>query len=133
MLTSANQIRAFNITNEDNRVKAMCKQHNADAFLVASRSGDDTCIDLFNAEQPDPIETMTIEGKNVNCLTSVGGNRFVVSYEYTFTADLWDISSKQRLHTFEGHTDEINDIVIYQSKGRSQQQQMIKLEGVAHS
>jgi len=109
-VTSGDQLRTFNITYGNNRVIAMCKQHNKNAFLIASQNGrSDPCIDLFSADHPDPIKTQTIEGKGVERLTSVGGNRFVVSFWKT--ADLWDISSGQRLKTFEGHSLRIQDIV----------------------
>ncbi len=116
-VTSGDIIQSF----KSDKVITMSKR-NESSFLVASRNGADTCIHMFmtskSGPQPaDPIKTTTIQGKGVFCLESVGGNHFVTSYRGTYEVDLWDISSGHCLHTFEGHSLPIDDIVYLPKQG----------------
>ncbi len=111
-VTSGNQLLYFIVEQtRENKITTMCK-NNVDSFLVVCWNGHirKTWIGMFAITHPEPIKTMTIDGKDIYSLTSVDDDRFVACATNSQTAKLWDFPTGTCLQKFIGHSNFISDI-----------------------
>ena len=71
----------------------------------------DHTLQLWDAENGDPIATLEGHTDQVNGATSLPDGR-VLSWSCDMTLRIWDIRSRECKAVLEGHTDEVNGATV---------------------